>query len=331
MSKKERKRPRERKWPKYAQIWWDSVEDLRHELADHVSTAKPDELRFQNGRLTRLLSKRIATLDLVNSFFCYRFITHTSRLGYDEPLRLHAEEMQVAGLASVRSFCKAFGKACVSGNGDTGEFLEAFFELRDRMDSIARWIEAQESFSQWMALKHHRAAWRGDGDARTRAYNAWLLANLVEPQWLYEHEFKGRKTLGARVWEGLGLGVNVDNVPWNRRQWANILEQAARLTTKRENCTPLEQWMWWCYPVFQRYGWNTREIQQAAISRGFADAESQKILRKAEANFRRHWMGIGLRIRGKKHKQAHTPPLVEFVRRVRLPEMRKVRGVPIWG
>jgi hypothetical protein len=219
VNNKERKRQYKRSLPKHAQIWWDALEDLRREFEDHVCTAKPGQLRFQNRRLTKLLSKRVLKSDAVGLFFCYQFMTQTRRLGYDEPVRLHLEEMQAVGLRSPRSFFKTFHKACVSGDdpGSSRRFLDAYFELLDRIDSIASWTEAQESFSQWLAFKHHRTVRRGDRNARTRGYNAWILANLVQPQWLYEYEFKGRKTKGARVWEGFGLGVNADNLPWNNR------------------------------------------------------------------------------------------------------------------
>jgi len=326
VSKKERKRQDKRKLPKHAQIWWDALEDLRGEFEDRVRTAKPDQLRFQNRSLTRFLSKRVPKYDVFGLFFCYKFITQTPHLGYDEPVRLHSEEMQAAGFRSPPSFCKTFHKACVSGDDPF-----SYFELLARIDSIASWTEAQESFSHWLAFRHHRAAWRGDTNTRRRGYNAWILAKLVQPQWLYEYEFEGRKTKGARVWEGFGLGVNADNLPWNNRQWANILEQAARLANKGEpDCTPLEKWVWWCYPVFQRYRWSAREVQDAASFRNFVDTDSWKVIEKSEANFRKYWIDRGLRFAGRKSKRTN-PTLAEFVRSVSLPDSDKVRRVPIWG
>jgi hypothetical protein len=82
----------------------------------------------------------------------------------------------------------------------------------------------------------------------------------------------------------------------------------------------LEQWVWWCYPVFRRYGWNSRAVRAAALVRfrqQFAIPEAEK--------FRRHWMNLGLRFTGRKSKR-RTPPLAEFVRHISVPDPDKMRG-----
>jgi len=88
------------------QIWQAALDDLRRQLADHVRTAKPDKLRFQNGRLWECLWRRIGaeaktpTQLVISAFRCYCFVTNRAlRLGYDEPRRLHFEEMKAAGLS----------------------------------------------------------------------------------------------------------------------------------------------------------------------------------------------------------------------------------------
>ena len=133
------------------------------------------------------------------------------------------------------------------------------------------------------------------------------------------------------LWEGLGVGTNYKGVPWSSRQWANILERAARLAEKEHNnCTLLEQWVWWYYPVFRRYGWSAREVQDAASFRKFADEDSWKVIEKPEADFRRYWITRGLRFAGRKTNRTN-PPLAEFVKHVSVPSPDNVRGVPIWG
>jgi hypothetical protein len=110
-----------------------------------------------------------------------------------------------------------------------------------------------------------------------------------------------------RLWEGLGVGTNDKGVPWSPRDWANILEQAARIAEKGNNdCIPLEQWVWWCYPVFSRYGWSAREVQDAARRR-FADKDSLKVIEKHEEDFRRYWMTRGLRFVGRKTNRKKPP------------------------
>jgi hypothetical protein len=194
-----------------------------------------------------------------------------------------------------------------------------------RLESIASWIETQVSFSHWLVFKECRAAWRGgDEDKKDRALQAAILARLPQIA-LRVTNFRGKSVKGAHLWEGLGIGTNCDNEPFGGRQWSNILEQAARLAEKEQDCSKFERWLWWCYPVFERYGWNTREVRTAAIGRGFTEAS-----RMLEANFRRHLMSMGLRVSGRKQKRARTPPLAEFVRNVRLPDTAKVRDCVIW-
>jgi len=89
------------RFPYYQQIWWDALNDLRNQLADHCLTSKPDKLRFQEGRLFENLKSRIEAagkdrLETMN--LCYLFVTDPSlQLGYYEPRRLHLEEMQTTG------------------------------------------------------------------------------------------------------------------------------------------------------------------------------------------------------------------------------------------
>lgn len=281
--------------------------DFRNELHEHVEKAKKDQLRFQTGRLFKALIQHIKAEatgrdEWVAMFACYQFATDTSGyLGYDEARRLHDEEMNARGLSSPRSFCSRL----VSFIKDSS--LE---ELTFRVRSIASWMEAQESFQVWLIFKELRRAWRDDLDARARALQACYLSQLP-------HRLTAKQK--SRI------GTNYDNKPWTSQQWKNILEHAVRLTKKRYDCEEWEEWLWWCYPVFQQYGWNTREVVDAAIKRGFTFRKESMY---QPENFRRHLMSIGLRFKftGKKQKRGRTPPLSEFVENVVLPDQKKMWG-----
>jgi hypothetical protein len=301
------------------ETWHEALCDFENKLHEHVEEAKKDQIRFQKGRLFRSLIKRIKAkatdkYEWVALFELYQFVTDTSRhFGYDEARRLHDEEMKARGLSPARSFCflpKQFARA-------PGRFSD---ELFSRVRSIASWMEAQESFSLWLIFKNLRQAWRGDIDARAQAIQALYLSQLPQ-KCLIKTRRRGREVIGARLWEGLGIGTNYDNKSWTDGQWSNILKQAAWLTEKRYDCTELERWLWWCHPVFRRHGWNTREVLEAASKRGFTEAE-----RMYEQNFRRRLLSMGLPISGRKQKRNRTPPLAQFLRHVVLPDPRKMWG-----
>jgi hypothetical protein len=314
------------------EIWRNALDDLRRQHSDQCRTSKPDKLRFQDGRLTDNLWERVKTAAgedqlqrVVWMLRCYWFIT-TFRLGYDEPRRLHCEEMKAVGQQdSPRSFCLSLARRLAKNP------LATVKELWFRVNSIASWMEAQESFSMWLAFKDNRAFWQAsDLGAMKRAFQAWILATGMTHLGVYEYEFKGRRVRGMRLWEGLGVGTDDKGVPWSPRQWANILKQAARVAEKgSNNCTPLEQWVWWCYPVFHRYGWGAREVRDAASFRRFTDEDSLKVIKKPEVRFRRYWMTRGLRFAGRKTKR-RSPPLAEFVRDIAVPSLDNMRGVVGW-
>ena len=301
-------------------MWLEALSDFENELHEHVEQAEKDQFRFQNGRLFKSLIKSIKAKatgkdEWVAMFACYQLVTDSSRhLGYDEARRLHGEEMEARMFPSARSFCSSLPK----------QFLQApersLNTLYLRFSSIASWIEAQESFSLWLIFKDLRQAWRGDRDERARAIQACYLSQLPQ-RLLTKTKHKSRELITARFPEGVRIGTNYKNNPWTDRQWQNILEQAARLTEKKYDCTHLERWLSWCYSLFRRFGWNTREVQKAAIQRGFTEADEM-----GEADFRRRLITIGLRVSGRKQKQNRTLPLAEFVRDVVLPEPEKVWG-----
>ena len=331
MSKKERKRSGS--FPYSQEIWRDALSDLRDQLADDCLKKEPDQLQFQTGLLFENLKRRIETAGkdrLKTMDLCYRFVTDRSLdLGYDEPRRLHFEEINALEAEPI-SKRKGY-RPLTPTQQEIADRLK-----RDRLSklkesiflaplrSIANWMEAQESFSMWLSFNNNRAVWRGDPDARAQATQAYILATALSYMRVYE--FKGRRIKGVRLWEGQGVGANYKGDVWTSEQWANILAQAARLAGKGEaHCSPLEKWVWWCYPVFHRHGWNAREVRKAAL----AHFHQQVAIPEAE-KFRRHWMNLGLRFAGRRTSR-EDPPLAEFVRHISVPDPDKVRGVPIWG
>ncbi|HEV3098862.1 MAG TPA: hypothetical protein VGY75_04030 [Candidatus Udaeobacter sp.] len=354
MTKKRRFHPGE--------VWWEALCDFRNELHEHIEGAKKDQRRFQNGRLFKSLVKRIKAEatgkdEWVALFACYQFVTDTSRcdrfflhyperteltfdfssapltkqqvrdvaklvnerkLGYDQARRLHGEEMAARELSSPRSFCSSLAKEFAK----TPE--HSLNQLNFRVRSIASWIEAQESFSQWLVFKELHSAWRGNRDERAHAIQACYLSQLPQ-RLLAKTQHRGREVIGAYLPPELHVGTNYDNKPWNAGQWASILKQAAGLTEKTYDCTELEKLVWWCYPVFRRYKWNTREVLNVASEREI-DFEKEKAGIDKLIRFQKYWIRRGLRFTGGKQKQNRTPPLAEFVRRVVLPDSEKMWG-----
>jgi len=293
-------------------VWLEALLDFDNELDEHVEQAMKDQLRFQDGRLFRSLKRHIKAKatgkdEWYALFYCYRFMTDTlPHPGYDEARRLHGEEMEARGLLSAREFCSSL--------------VESLDELLLRVRSIASWMEAQKSFSLWLVFRNLRSGWRGERDERARAIQACYLAELPR-RCLVRTTHRGRELITARFPEGVRVGTNYEGRAWNDGEWKNILEQAARLTAKRYDCTELERWLWWAYPVFRRFMWNTRELREAAIGRGFTEVSDMY-----EANFRRRLMSMGLRISGRKQKRDRTPPLAEFVEHLVLPDPGEMLG-----
>jgi hypothetical protein len=293
-------------------VWLEALLDFENELHEHVEQAKKDQLRFGDGRLFRSLKRHIKANTTGKDewyalFYCYRFMTDKlPHPGYDEARRLHDEEMEARGLLSAREFCSSL--------------VESLDELLLRVRSIASWMEALESFSLWLVFKDLRPGWRGDRNARARTIQAAYLSK--QPQrCLVKTTRRGRELLSARFPEGLRVGTNYDNTPWNDGQWQNILKQSARLTEKRYDCTELERWLWWCHSVFRRFRWNTREVREAAIRRGFPEVSDMY-----EANFRRRLISMGLRLSGQKQTRRARAPLAEFVEDLVLPEPGEMLG-----
>ena len=298
-------------------IWIGAIEEVRRGLMAQCRDWKPDKVRFQDGRLSEALWRRIEAevgkdcardpVPYVGVMFrCYWVITVLG-IGYGEAVRLHVEEMKARGVwETPRSFCAASVGRFEKDGEAWGE------ELLLRVESIVSWVEAQESFAMWLEFKGNRVYWLGvDRGERLRAFQASMLAGLMMHLGAYVDAHRRRVVRAVKMWESFGIGTDNKGVPWTPGQWANILEQATTLAKKLakkdyEECTPLEAWVWWCYPVFRRYGWSAREVSETASARGFDGA----IFDKGVDAFRRHWMSCGLRFAGKKNKAGQAAAFI---------------------
>jgi hypothetical protein len=313
------------RWEAAGEVWFEALCDFVAELQEHVEKAEKDQLRFQDGRLFRSLIRHVKARASGKDewrlrFVCYEFATNTLQCsGYREALRLHNEEMRARGLFSAREFCLSLPERFAVAP-EPGMLKELLAYVR----SIAWWMEAQVSFSLWLVFKDLRPAWGSDRAAREHAIQAAILSALPQ-KFLTRTMHRGREVLSARFPEEARIGTNWDNKPWDQGKWKSILLQAAGLTKKRYDCTELEKWVWWCYPVFQRYRWNAREVLDAASKRGI-DFEKEKKGIDQLIKFQKYWIRRGLRFVGGKQKQDRTPPLLEFVVRVVLPDPGKMWG-----
>jgi hypothetical protein len=296
-------------------FWIDAIDDTRRQLDDHCQNSKPDKLRFQDGRLLRNLSKRMeaaaaerheSIIDLMYGAY-WEMRIFPPHYEYGKPMRLHCEELKARGQDDLESFCHSFRERLAKNLQATHN------ELKFRVTSLASWIEAEESFVQWFALKAVPFAWHGDPLERRRASQAIRLANLIGNPDGYHCVDERGEFRRVHPWEGSGIGTDEKGAPWSQRQWANILKDAAKIAEKQIRITPLEMWVWWCYPIFFRYEWSTREVQDAAWYKKFGGKDSLEVLEKSEQLFRRHWMSCGLRFLGRKTKRT-SAPLAQFVK-----------------
>ena len=295
-------------------IWQHALYDLYSQLGEECRTAKPDKLRFQNDRLFDSLQTRIRKSQGYHVHVlidCYLLAANpnASADGYREARRLYWEELLALTIAPP----------------DFDNLPEVSKHLR----MLASWVEAQHSFDAWLSLHEDGTFWgalqTGDVNAIARATQAGRLARL--PSRLVHVESYRRTIHGARIQAGEGVGANAEGTPWSRRQWANILKRAAALAEKAPSkCEMMEQWVWWCYPIFRRYGWNARQVLEAGCERGFTGP----LVDKGVAAFARHWITRGLRFVGGKTKLDKTPRLAEFVRGLTIPKLDETRGVRVW-
>ena len=300
------------------QIWQEAVLGLYRQLWDQLRTAGPDKLRLQNDCLFEMLQKTIRASGYefnVTLLFCYLAAVVRDALEVPEPKRLYWEEVYALDTAEDAGWL---------ASRDATALLE-----HTRM--FCSWFEAECSLGEWLSFKHGGAEWKAESkDEWWRACQARMLAEL--PMRLIEYKFKGRTRRGARLREAEGIGADMDERAWNPRQWANILKRAARLAerdTKKgaDECSLLEQWVWWSYPVFSRYKWTARQVIDAACKRDF----NEPLLDKTPSEFARYFIARGLRFAGGKQLREKPPQLEQFVIDLALPDPGNMRsGIPVW-
>jgi hypothetical protein len=213
------------------------------------------------------------------------------QLGYDEARQQHYAELKALGLSVEFQRSKLPTKAAVA----------AFVvELLFRLDSLASWIEAQESWVFWRKFRSQPAAWdRDDAGARWQVMNASIIARL------------------PTVFDGISDRFIAETIhdlrTWTKAQWVKILKMAARIAERGERpVTELDTWVWWRYPVFSRYHWSAAEVCRAAKEK-FGDIDLSN-----EAAFQAAWVRRGLRFTGKKTSRK-SPPLWDFVIKTKAP------------
>ena len=301
------------------ELWQRALSDLRSQLTEHCLTSKGGRLQFQQGRLIQNLYGVIeekgaeATRCLSD---CYWFVTNSpwaAHLGYNDARRLHFEEMKARGLTPWIEFLPK---------------EKNVKELLPRLESVASWLEAHESFIEWRRLNRNRAAWdANDSGARRRAVIAGILEDL--PAWWpglsSQHWNRPIWKVVVTLLVNERLDVNDDGsgnfIPWRPALWTNILRQAASLARNTPtNPTPLENWVWWLYPVFDRNHWSARDVWN------FAPQPPMTYL-----EFKQYWVRQGLRFTGefKKRGKDWTPPLADFVRHADVPRTVSLE-YPVW-
>jgi hypothetical protein len=274
-----------------AKPWRLAIFKLREQLEEDCLTHAPERRHLQNRRLIDNLHHELELSDRPERFALIAYWLFCGspwqdQLGYEEARRQHYAELRALG---------------VSPEFDRPQFQTkpkwaAFpVELLFRLDSLASWIEAQESWVTWRALTNRPAAWdRHDPEARRKAMDAGLIAKLPA-------------VIGT-ISDSFLCGVIEGVKTWSKSQWAKVLKMASHIAERGEEpVSEFDTWVWWRYPVFMRYHWSAAEVCRAAEEK-FQDVDKVSNARAFQAA----WVRRGLRFRGRKTRRKH-PPLWDFV------------------
>jgi hypothetical protein len=296
--------------------WRQAIGELREHLAGQCSISKADDRHFQDGKLASAFAKAVESAPeskLVTLLDCYWLFVGSpweGQLGYNEARRQHLAEIKACGLGEKFDWT------------ETDDPARKANELLFRLTSLASWIEAHESLSMWQALNESRATWLAANDfERARAMAAHLLAKF--PALLFELSSAGISLLWrGGEWKGKkASGLIHDCDIKNGKQWAQVLRKAADLAEEPPPLTDLQKWVWWKYPIFRRYKWSASEAREAA-------REKFKDWVRDFPDFRREWIGRGLRFDGRRTNRNH-PPLWDFVLSEQVPGKVDL-ACPIW-
>jgi hypothetical protein len=181
-------------------------------------------------------------------------------------------------------------------------------EFMFRLDSLASWIEAQESWIFWRVFNNYPAIWnRHNQQARHQAIDASIIGRIPVmakemPDWMMADFVKSF-------------------CRWNSSKWAKIVKTAARRADgAQKDYLKLETWVWWRYPIFNRYRWSATEVCRAAKEK-FGKIHHVD----HEAAFQLFWVRRGLRFTGKKRRRGEYPPLWDFVISKEVPKSVSLR------
>jgi len=271
--------------------WRLAIFKLRDQLKRHCLRQAPERRRLQNGRLVRNFLDAYHSLSapgksLLMSYWLFCGSPFARRLPYKEARREHYAELKEHG------FPKEFDPPDSQLKANKRRVITEFMV---RLNSLASWIEAQESWIFWRTLCNRLGAWnQHDPRARQLAIDSDLirlmpiLANEV-PDWMITDFVKSFRR-------------------WLSSDWAKILKAAVRDSGKMQDQElKLETWVWWRYPIFSRYRWSTAEVCRAAREK-FGKIHHVD----HEGAFQLFWVRRGIRFTGKRTRRK-LPPLWEFV------------------
>ena len=277
--------------------WRLAIFKLREQLEEDCLAHAPERRHLQNRRLIENLYDELLPSEnrerlAVMGYWLFCGSPWQDQLGYEEARRQHYAELKALGISPEfdRPQFKTRPKSAA---------LKV--ELLFRLDSMASWIEAQESWVVWRALTNRPAAWdRYDSEARRQAMSAALIAKLP--------------AVTGTVSDSFLCGLIEDFKTLSKSQWAKVLEVASHIAKRGEEpVSEFDTWVWWRYPVFMRYHWSATEICRVAEEK-FEDVHEVSNVRAFQAA----WARRGLRFRGRKTRR-EPPPLRDFVLNEQLP------------
>ena len=283
-----------------ARPWRLAISKLREQLEEECLRQASERRRFQNRRLIKnfgaeLRQSRAKSATLSYWLFCGS--PWQDELGYNEARQQHCAELKALGFSS--EFLPLAAQAKYDWESIAKEF-------NFRLESLASWIEAHESWIIWRILNGRPAMWdREDSHARQQEIVATVIARLPLAN-------------GIPAWAITAI-VETSQTS-NPSQWLKILKAAVRIASQPEKCpSELEEWVWWRYPIFSRYRWSAAQICRAARER-FGDSSDVT----NEAAFQSAWVRRGLRFTGRKTRRLR-PLLWDFVINEEVPEKRQFR------
>ena len=281
--------------------WRMAVFKLRDQHAQHCLRQPPERRRFQSRRLIKNFYKAYQSLapdkNVLLSYWWFCGYPREDDLPYKEARQQHYAELK------ARGFQKEFDAARPVPKSRNDPTIK---EFAFRLDSLASWIEAHESWIFWRGLCNHPAMWdRHDPKARKRAMAASLIC--------------GMRTIANELPDRMIMGFVKDFREWSRSEWAQILKSAAQhCDNPNEDDLRLETWVWWRYPIFSRYRWSAAEVRRAAMEK------FGKMHHVNQASFQLFWVRRGLRFTGKRQKR-QRPPLWDFVINKEVPSKISLR------